>query len=301
MKEKAEEEYALKAVEQQIMDEICPNPDKMSYEQLLQLEEEVGSVNKGLTKDNQGRRIGSGMPTYPRGEKGGSNKGEMHLDGLCWMLFYSQMLDNIGEYLGVEGTERFSEDHDKYLEAMNKYHLDANSKLYYDVVSYDSETDTVVHSQHFGLVSLFPLIMMHIRTDAVPLAATLRRMKNSLVTERGLASLAKTDRLYSSSSQWLGGVNIGTTFLVLNALKHYGTSEGSQRILAQELFDTIRANTIDTINKEFRQLAFIYEWYDSKTGKGYGAHPSTGSSSLALYILAAEPFYSSSPKTPSSD
>jgi hypothetical protein len=51
MKEKAEEEYALRAVEQQIMDEICPNPDKMSYEQLLQLEEEVGSVNKGLTKD----------------------------------------------------------------------------------------------------------------------------------------------------------------------------------------------------------------------------------------------------------
>ena len=51
MKEKSEEEYALRAVEQQIMDEICPNPDKMSYEQLLQLEEEVGSVNKGLTKD----------------------------------------------------------------------------------------------------------------------------------------------------------------------------------------------------------------------------------------------------------
>ena len=51
MKEKAEEEYALRAVEQQIMDEICPNPDKMSYEQLLQLEEEVGNVNKGLSKD----------------------------------------------------------------------------------------------------------------------------------------------------------------------------------------------------------------------------------------------------------
>ena len=51
MKEKSEEEYALKAVEQQIMDEICPNPDKMSYEQLLQLEEQVGSVNKGLSKE----------------------------------------------------------------------------------------------------------------------------------------------------------------------------------------------------------------------------------------------------------
>ena len=51
MKEKFEEEYAIRAVEQQIMDEICPNPDVMSYEQLLQLEEEVGSVNKGLSKE----------------------------------------------------------------------------------------------------------------------------------------------------------------------------------------------------------------------------------------------------------
>lgn len=51
LKEKMEEELALRAVEQRIMDEICPNPDKMSYEQLLELEEEVGNVNKGLTKD----------------------------------------------------------------------------------------------------------------------------------------------------------------------------------------------------------------------------------------------------------
>ena len=51
LKEKLEEEFALRAVEQQIINEICPNPDSMSYEQLLQLEEEVGNVNKGLTKD----------------------------------------------------------------------------------------------------------------------------------------------------------------------------------------------------------------------------------------------------------
>jgi hypothetical protein len=51
LKEKLEEEFALRAVEQQIMNEICPNPDSMSYEQLLQLEEEVGNVNKGLAKD----------------------------------------------------------------------------------------------------------------------------------------------------------------------------------------------------------------------------------------------------------
>ena len=46
-----EEELAIKAVEQQIMDELCPNPDAMTYEQLLQLEDNVGKVNKGLTNE----------------------------------------------------------------------------------------------------------------------------------------------------------------------------------------------------------------------------------------------------------
>ena len=47
--EDLQEEMAIKAVDQQILDELCPNPDVMSYEQLLQLEENVGNVSKGLT------------------------------------------------------------------------------------------------------------------------------------------------------------------------------------------------------------------------------------------------------------
>jgi len=44
-----EDELALQALDQQIIDELCPNPDQMTYEQLLQLEDNVGNVNKGLT------------------------------------------------------------------------------------------------------------------------------------------------------------------------------------------------------------------------------------------------------------
>lgn len=36
--------------EQDIIDQLYPDPDKMTYEQLLELEENVGSVSKGLTK-----------------------------------------------------------------------------------------------------------------------------------------------------------------------------------------------------------------------------------------------------------
>ena len=33
--------------EQDIIDQLFPNPDKMTYEQLLELKENVGSVSKG--------------------------------------------------------------------------------------------------------------------------------------------------------------------------------------------------------------------------------------------------------------
>lgn len=46
-----QEQFAIDAVEQQIMDELYPNPDSMSYEQLLQLEDNMGHVNKGLSKN----------------------------------------------------------------------------------------------------------------------------------------------------------------------------------------------------------------------------------------------------------
>lgn len=36
-------------LEQQIINNLCPNPDNMSYEELLRLEEDVGSVSKGLS------------------------------------------------------------------------------------------------------------------------------------------------------------------------------------------------------------------------------------------------------------
>ena len=48
---KLDEYFAIQAVEQQILDEICPNPDSMTYEQLLKMEENMGNVNKGLSKE----------------------------------------------------------------------------------------------------------------------------------------------------------------------------------------------------------------------------------------------------------
>lgn len=36
--------------ENHIINEVCPNPDNMTYEQLLDLGDKVGTVSKGFTK-----------------------------------------------------------------------------------------------------------------------------------------------------------------------------------------------------------------------------------------------------------
>ncbi len=40
----------LDEYERHIIEQLCPNPDNMTYEQLLELEEQVGHVEKGFTR-----------------------------------------------------------------------------------------------------------------------------------------------------------------------------------------------------------------------------------------------------------
>ena len=37
--------------EQDLIDQLCPDPDNMTYEQLLELQEKIGYVNKGLSEE----------------------------------------------------------------------------------------------------------------------------------------------------------------------------------------------------------------------------------------------------------
>lgn len=40
----------LQEYEDHILNELCPNPDHMTYEQMLELQEKVGHVSKGMLK-----------------------------------------------------------------------------------------------------------------------------------------------------------------------------------------------------------------------------------------------------------
>jgi hypothetical protein len=45
-----QEEENFNVLEDQIVDDLYPNPDSMTYEQLLELQEKVGHVQRGFTK-----------------------------------------------------------------------------------------------------------------------------------------------------------------------------------------------------------------------------------------------------------
>jgi len=47
----------IRQLEQQLINQVCPNPDSMTYEQLMELEEKMGSVSKGFTKQQIRVRI----------------------------------------------------------------------------------------------------------------------------------------------------------------------------------------------------------------------------------------------------
>jgi hypothetical protein len=40
----------VREVEEMLINELCPNPDQMTYEQLLEFQEKIGYVEKGFTK-----------------------------------------------------------------------------------------------------------------------------------------------------------------------------------------------------------------------------------------------------------
>lgn len=40
----------VREVEEMLINELCPNPDQMTYEQLLDFQEKIGYVEKGFSK-----------------------------------------------------------------------------------------------------------------------------------------------------------------------------------------------------------------------------------------------------------
>ena len=61
---------------------------------------------------------------------------------------------------------------------------------------------------------------------------------------------------------------------------------GPYQAAAGRLHAELRANLVRTVTQQYVSTGFLWESYDSSTGKGKGTHPFTGWTSLVVLVLA---------------
>ncbi|EJW87946.1 mannosyl oligosaccharide glucosidase [Wuchereria bancrofti] len=147
----------------------------------------------------------------------------------------------------------------------------------------------------FGYVSLFPVLLKLLPHDSDKLRIILENIKaERLWSDFGLRSIAPSSPYYKAHNTehdppyWRGSVWININYLMLAALKHYSSVEGPNRELAFGVYSDLRNNLITNVAREFRRTGFLWENYNDETGRGQGAHPFTGWSSLVLSIMAEQ-------------
>ncbi|XP_022151803.1 mannosyl-oligosaccharide glucosidase GCS1-like [Momordica charantia] len=263
----------------------------------------------------------SGLDDYPRASH--PSEDERHVDLRCWMLLAADCMHSISE-LSMKGKEvgmvySLAANTLSNFELLNQMHFDDAYGTYLDFGNHTEkvrliwkevmveqgyttrqlirevlETPTLRMVPHIGYVSLFPLMGRIIPPESWILGKQLDLISNRSVfwTNYGLRSLSKTSSLYMKHNTehdapyWRGTIWMNMNYLILSALNHYATEDGPYRERALTIRDELRSNLIRNVVRNYHQSGFIWEQYNQKTGKGKGAHPFTGWTSLVLLIMA---------------
>ena len=249
---------------------------------------------RGRTKTHT---LASGLDDYPRGEF--PSDADRHVDLLSWMAYAAGTLRRLSKLLGDAETEQFYKTDEKlYLSNLQK-HWHEEDGVFYDFgindVVRDPNTGRPVSLappelvRHFGYASIFPLALRLLKPEDPRLGRLLGAIQSHgrMWSKFGLRSLSKDDALFGKEENyWRGKIWININFLVLKALREYGSIAGPYKAKSQELYEELRTNVVRNIYNQYRTGGFIYENYDSENGRGAGCHPFTGWSSLVVLIMS---------------
>ena len=72
----------------------------------------------------------------------------------------------------------------------------------------------------------------------------------------------------------------------MQALRRYSLTPGPYQQRCSQLHEALRENVLRTVEEQYVSTGFLWENYESETGKGRGTHPFTGWTSLIVLILA---------------
>ncbi|KAF7322776.1 Mannosyl-oligosaccharide glucosidase [Mycena chlorophos] len=228
----------------------------------------------------------SGMDDYPRGPP---HAGELHLDLISWMAFFSQTMKDIAEFVGeTDDAASFTEIEQAILGNIDDLHWNAERQMYCDAnVDQDDES---YHVCHAGYLSMFPLFLGLLPPSSEHLGPMLDMLRDpeQLWSPYGLRSLSASHPEFGQGENyWKGPVWIQMNYLALRSLyKKYAVEEGPYRARAEQIYYELRKNIVNNVFKEYQRTGYVWEQYDSNTGQGMRSHPFTGWTSLVTLILA---------------
>ncbi|MBN3311141.1 MOGS glucosidase, partial [Amia calva] len=271
------------------------------------------------------KTLTSGLDDYPRASH--PSQDERHVDLYCWMALASGIMADVAKLLGephqeyeriyqvLSDNSLLSELHwSEQLKAFSDYgnHTQAvvlqREKVYVPpgqprhqfpvarLVRSVRKAPKLQYVNALGYVNLFPFLLQILTPDSPKLEHILKDMRDEqkLWTPYGLRSLSKSDPLYMKRNTehdapyWRGPIWININYLAIRALHYYANSKGPYREKAAALYQDLRKNIIENVNRQYMETGYIWEQYSDITGRGQGSHPFTGWSALSLLIMAEQ-------------
>ncbi|KAH9946321.1 glycoside hydrolase [Epithele typhae] len=228
----------------------------------------------------------SGMDDYPRGPP---SAGELHLDLISWMAFFSQTMRDIATFIGeIDDADAFEEIAKATIDNIDDLHWNEEEQMYCDAGVNDE--DESYHVCHKGYLSLFPFLLSVLPPDSPHLGPILELLRDPdhLWSPYGLRSLSASHPEFGQGENyWKGPIWIQMNYLALSALhKTYAAQEGPFQTRAQQIYDELRKNVIDNVHKEYVRTGYVWEQYDPISGAGKRSHPFTGWTSLVTLIIS---------------
>lgn len=186
---------------------------------------------RGRTEDHV---LPSGMDDYPRGPP---HAGELHLDLISWMAFFTRTMRDIAGYLGETDDEKsFVAIEKAILENLEDLHWSEEDQMYCDV-GINAEgtfacmlwmfnlrpyyTDESAFVCHKGYLSLFPFLLGLLESSSPHLEPILNllRSPDHLWSPYGLRSLSASHPLFGQGENyWRGPIWIQMNYMALSSL-----------------------------------------------------------------------------------
>lgn len=240
---------------------------------------------RGRTADHV---LTSGIDDYPRGLP---HPGELHLDLICWMGFFTRTMASIAEFIGEnDDVLEYNKNYEAIVGNIDDLHWNEEEKMYCDM-SVD-ENDESYFVCHKGYISIFPFLLGLVPHDSPRLKHILDDIQDpdGMWSDFGIRSLAKSDEYFGKNENyWRGPIWIPMNYMALNALYTvYAKEPGPYQAQAGILYEQLKSNVVKNVFKEWKRTGFTWEQYDPINGEGRRSKPFTGWTTLVAMIMAEE-------------